>query len=91
MYGDPLILLLIVVLGVASLMLGAVYFLFRVAASVGRALFGALVSGRSTNPRRVGPAPGRRVCPREECRRVEHRAARYCSQCGAPLESVTRP
>jgi hypothetical protein len=53
---------------------------------IGRGLLGLIRPHRPATPvrqPRVGSRP--RVCANERCRKVEYRAARYCSQCGTPL------
>jgi len=95
-HGDILAILVLLVLGVAAFFFGVIYAVCRALASLWRGLMrvatprgvpGAVrlntqVAGRSRQ------ASGRRtfrVCPREQCRHVERRPARFCSQCGAEL------
>lgn len=96
MHGDILIILVLLVLGVAAFFFGVIYAVYRVLASVGRGIAHLLWPRRVPCSPRVPAAPaarparsqGRRtfrVCLREQCRHVEHRPARFCSQCGAKL------
>lgn len=96
MHGDILIILVLLVLGVAAFFFGVIYAVFRALASVRRGIVRVLWprsvrrSPRVSAPPAVRPvrSQGRRtfrVCPREQCRHVEHRPARFCSQCGAEL------
>lgn len=84
---EPLALMLLVVLGCAAFFFCAIYAMIRMAMAV---LGGAaqLLRPRAKLP---GQAAGERrervrICSRPQCRRVEHRRAQFCSQCGAPLE-----
>ena len=86
MNGDLLLVVLILVFGCADFLFGLVYVVWCVVGAVGRAMWSLV------RPRRpVGTAErvrtfGRAVyCPRLNCRKVEYRNARFCSQCGAPL------
>jgi len=95
-HGDILIVLVLLVLGVAAFFFGVIYAVCRALASVGRGIVHWLSprSVPSSPPLSVSTAErpvrsqGRRtfrVCPREQCRHVERRPARFCSQCGAEL------
>lgn len=96
MHGDILIILVLLVLGVAAFFFGVIYAACRALASVGRGIVrllsprGVPCSPRASAPPAARPAQSQgrrtfRVCPREQCRHVEHRPARFCSQCGAKL------
>lgn len=86
MYGDPLILVLVLALGSLSFFAGVVYVFCRMVGMIGRGflrMFGwapARSHGAADFP--VGAS---RICPRAECRQVEYRRARFCGQCGARL------
>jgi hypothetical protein len=85
MHGDLLLVALVLVLGCAGFFIGVIYLACSFFAFIGRSLLGL---GRHGGAAACGCGPrlGRmRVCPRERCRKVERRAARYCSQCGAPF------
>lgn len=85
MSNIPIILCLFVV-GIAAFFFGILYMVCHGLASAGRRLLGP-VTGRGRRGHGAKPAlpVGRRagrVCPNPGCRHVEHRPARYCSQCG---------
>ena len=85
----------LVIVGIAMLIgLGAVvymalYLIWAVLSSALRAVGQAF--GLKDRPTRGTSAEfatsgrGALVCPNADCRRVEHRDARYCPQCGARL------
>jgi len=86
MYGDPLILVLVLALGSLSFFAGVVYVFCRMVAMIGRGflrMFGLYVGP----PRDADGIPDGvpRVCPRPQCRQIEYRRARFCGQCGARL------
>ena len=90
MPGDWLLVVLILVFGCAAFLFGLVYVVWCVVGMVGRGMWSLVRPGRSVG----GPACreirtfGRAMyCPRPNCRKVEYRNARYCSQCGATLNS----
>jgi len=86
MHGDLLLVVLILVFGCAAFLFGLVYVVGYVLSAVGRGMWGLVRPCR-------GPGPTERVqrlsrplrCSRVNCRKVEYRNARFCSQCGAPL------
>ena len=86
MHADALLVILLLLFGLAAFLFAVIYMFCQFFAWVGRSLLG-LVSpdrpGGPVCPPRVGSRP--RVCPNERCRKVEYRAASYCSQCGTPL------
>ena len=90
MYADPLVIFLVLMLGGVSFFFGIFYVLYRMVAGVGRGMARMLgIERRPELPhafraRREGPL----ICPRRECRKVEHRHARYCSQCGTSLAAA---
>jgi len=95
-HGDILIVLVLLVLGVAAFFFGVIYAVCRALASVWHGIV-HLLSPRGVphapqgsvlpteRPARSQGTRTFRVCPREQCRHVERRPARFCSQCGAKL------
>lgn len=86
MHGDALLIVLLLVFGCAAFLFGVIYLFCQFFAWMGRGLLGMFRPHRPAAPverRKIGSRP--RVCPNERCRKVEYRAARYCSQCGTPL------
>ena len=86
MHGDLLLVVLILVFGCAAFLFGLVYVVGCVVTAVGRGMWGLFRPSRCSGP----PAPARASsrplrCPRVNCRKVEYRNARFCSQCGAPM------
>ena len=84
MYGDPLILVLVLAIGSLAFVAGFVYLVWRFMGMVGRG-FLRLCGWEPTAPWDELPGAMTRICPRPQCRKVEHRAARFCSQCGSRL------
>lgn len=84
--GDVLLVVLLLVFGCAAFFFGVICVLCHLFAWMGRGVAGIFHPHRSVG---ASPRPGlgsrRRKCPNERCRRIEHRAALYCSQCGTPL------
>ena len=88
MHGDLLLVVLILVFGCAAFLFGLVYVVWCVVGAVGRGMWSLVRPGRP-----VGISACREArkfvravyCPRLNCRKVEYRNARFCSQCGAPL------
>ena len=86
MQVDIVVLGLVVLLGCAALLFGVLYALGRVLGTAGRSILSVFgVRPTRTAEGRTVDLGGGRVCPRSECRKVEYRNARYCSQCGADL------
>lgn len=88
MHGDLLLVVLVLVLGIAAFLFGLVYVVWCVVGAFGRGMWSLVRPRRfaGTRTRREAPAFGRAVyCPRPNCGKVEHRLARYCSQCGEKL------
>lgn len=85
---------LVLLLGCAAFVFSVFLLTWRFLALLGRGLarlFGvscavdnrpAAVPHHPVHTRRWGRAGSVQVCPRPECRKLEHRPARYCSQCG---------
>lgn len=86
MPGDWLLVVLILVFGCAAFLFGLVYVVWCVVGAVGRGMWSLVRPGRSVETVGRGRTFGRAVyCQRLNCRKVEYRNARFCSQCGAPL------
>ncbi|MCH7703647.1 MAG: hypothetical protein IIB61_00925 [Planctomycetes bacterium] len=84
MHGDVLVLVLAMVLaGAISLLYVLCQAVSGTVGFVGRR-FARLFGFRTTAAPRHRNSKGR-VCPRANCRRVEHRDARFCGQCGMRL------
>lgn len=91
MSTEPVILVIAIAMlvGLATV----VYVALRLVWAVLSAVFGAVgqvcgMKDRTTRGASVDFTAGGRcalVCPNAACRRVEHRNARYCPQCGARL------
>jgi len=86
MHVDLVVIGLVLVLGCAAFFFGVVYVLCRFLGAVGR----GMLTMFGVKTRVSGDYPplsrrGRLICPQERCRKTEHRAARFCSQCGARL------
>ena len=83
MHGDFVLVLVLVIGGCAALLFGVIYTFCQFFAWIGRGVWHVVAPRRA---RRAGGHWSRpRVCPNERCRKVEHRAAQYCSQCGTRL------
>ena len=86
MHGDLLLVALILVFGVAGFLFGLVYVVWCFVGAVGRGMWSLLHPGRPVGKSERAGTFGRAVyCPRRNCLKVEYRNARFCSQCGAPL------
>ncbi len=88
MHGEAFAVVLILIFGCAAFFFGLIYGFCRLFAWLGRGVWGLVWPQRLSDdgPRAVGwSRPG--SCPNRRCKNVEYRrGARYCSQCGAPLE-----
>jgi len=88
-HGDLLLVALILVFGVAAFLFGLVYVVWCIVGGIGRGVWSLARPWR-----RVGTVERTRMfggaramyCPRLNCRKVEYRNARFCSQCGATLD-----
>ncbi len=85
MYGDPVVVILVMIIGCAALIFGVLYFLGRAAGTIGRGFLAILGIGRSNVAESGLNGNDTVVCSNEKCRKIECRDARYCSQCGSPL------
>ena len=87
MQGDLLLVALILVFGVAAFLFGLVYVVWCVVGAVGRGMWSLVRPWRPVPTAERARPFGRAVyCPRLNCRKVEYRNARFCSQCGATLD-----
>lgn len=85
MHGDLLLLVLMLVFGCAAFLFGLVYVVWCVVGTVGRGMWSLLRPWRPVRTERARTFGRAVYCPRLNCRKVEYRNARFCSQCGAPL------
>ena len=85
MSADPLILVLVLVVGCAALLFAVFYVLGRVIGVVGKGVTTLFVGRPAKGQAALAPGGRELVCSREKCRKIELRNGRYCSQCGAPL------
>jgi len=86
MHGDLLLLVLMLVFGCAAFLFGLVYVVWCVVGAVGRGMWSLVRPRRPIGKQEQVRAFGRAAyCPRPNCRKVEYRNARFCSQCGAQL------
>ncbi len=84
MPGEPFIFIAVLLLGLAAFFFSAIYVVVRVVGAVFSSL-GRLLGGSGVRRPIDREAPVGIACPREGCRNVEYRHARFCSQCGARL------
>ena len=86
MQGDLLLVALFLVFGIAAFLFGLVYVVWCIVGGIGRGMWSLLRPWRPVGTAERARTFGRAVyCPRLNCRKVEYRNARFCSQCGAPL------
>jgi len=89
MHGEILLVVLILTIGCAAFFFSMVYVLGRVIAFLVRGFVGLFRPRFAAGRRRFAPGGGPvRVCPREQCRKIEGRPARFCGQCGARLSEA---
>jgi hypothetical protein len=92
--SNILIILCLVVVGIAAFFFGVLYVVCQGLASGGKRLLGPLARrgqrGRGAPPALPIGRRGRQVCSNQRCEHVEHRPARYCSQCGKALSRSLR-
>ena len=89
MHGDLLLILVVLVFGCAAFLFGVVYIVCSAIGVVGRTLFSIVRPPQvrrlqAANQFRAGPP---RICPQENCRKIEYRRASFCSRCGSKLIS----
>ena len=85
MHGDLLLVALILVFGVAAFLFGLVYVVWCIVGGIGRGMWSLLRPWRPVRTERACTFGRIVYCPRLNCRKVERRNARFCSQCGAQL------
>ena len=86
---DLIVFALILVLGCTACFFAVFYAIFRLIEWSGRNIVGLLRPGLSAHAEpRIGSGQSAGLCPRPQCRKYEVRAARFCSQCGAPMIDV---
>ncbi len=87
MEAGPVLIIVMVVFGCVSFVVGVLYLVFRVFVGVfgtiARVFQRLLGFGSPRAPVRAGRA---RMCSCSGCRKVEHREATYCSRCGHRLD-----
>ena len=88
---DLIVFALILVLGCTACFFGVFYAIFRLIEWSGRGIVGLLRPNRIAHTGlRIGSGRSAGLCPRPQCRKVEVRAARFCSQCGGPMIEADR-
>ncbi len=89
MHGEALLLVLMLLIGCVAFFFGIIYLVWSVLSWLGRGVWHVIHPGRWSRTD-GGPVISlrRRVCRNPKCRKVEHRKARYCSQCGVPLDEL---
>lgn len=88
MHGEILLVVLILTIGCAAFFFSMIYLLGRFFAFLGRGLVGVFSPRAAARHRRLASGGAFRICPREQCRKIERRPARFCSQCGARLSEA---
>lgn len=91
MHGEILLVVFILTLGCGAFCFCVIYLACRFLAFLGRGIAGMF--GHRPAAQRLPAALGRtqlRVCPQEQCRKVEQRPALFCSQCGARLSDAPK-
>ena len=86
MHGDLLVLGMILLFGCIAFIFGVIYLTTSFFSFVWRTTLGSLFPRSAGRVMLRDAFDGRRVCPRANCRKVEHRAAKFCSQCGARMD-----
>ncbi len=86
MHGDLVLVALILVFGVAAFLFGLVYVVWCIVGTVGRGMWSLVRPRRPVGMAECARSFGRGgFCPRLNCRKVEYRRAKFCSQCGTEL------
>ncbi len=82
---EPIVVVLVLILGCAAFILWVMYCAFWAVGKAGGGVARMLGLGpkRRADAAAVGPAS---VCSNDRCQKVERRRGRYCSQCGSPLQ-----
>jgi hypothetical protein len=83
---EGLLFVILLMLGFGAFLFSIVYVAVAILGGLFRGLR-RLFTGQPVKKRVLAVPPKRRerTCPRPNCRRVESRDARFCSQCGARL------
>ena len=91
--SNVLTILCLVLVGVAAFFFGTIYAVCHALTSMRSGALRVFTARGKHRPIAVTPPetdpPSKktyRVCRNERCRHVEHRPARYCSQCGTKLD-----
>ena len=91
MHGDLLIVVGILILGCAAFLFGVVYAVCSAIKMVARGMFFALFPRQRHSTGRQGLRRGALICPQPNCRRIEHRPAKFCARCGTALTETATP
>ena len=85
MPGDPVVVVFILIVGCAAFLFCILYMFGRMLGFIGQGFMSLFRGRRLAGP--SGGIPGKKalICSREQCRKIEYRNGRFCSQCGAPL------
>ncbi len=82
---EPLVVVILLVVGCAAFLLWVLYCLFWVFGRAGGG-FMRLIGLGPAQPPPSTTAAAATVCSNDRCQKVERRKGRYCSQCGSPLQ-----
>lgn len=82
---EPLVVVILLVVGCAAFLLWVLYCMFWVFGKAGGGLL-RLVGLGPARWKSHPPTGAAQVCSNDRCQKVERRQGRYCSQCGAPLQ-----
>ena len=85
MPGDPVVVVFILIIGCAAFLFGVLYVFGRVIGAVGHSVASIMKGRPGKAPPSRPPGGETLICSREQCRKIEYRNGRFCSQCGAPL------
>ena len=88
MPGDPLVVVLILIIGCAAFLFCVLYVFGRMFSIIGQGFMSMFRGGRPPSEPGGFRAGQVLICSREQCRKTEYRNGRFCSQCGAPLENA---
>lgn len=90
--GDFTALILLLLVGFGAFFFGIIWLVWSLFAGMGRGVMNLMRGKPVDRAPRWSPfekaAGAQRLCPRAECRKVERRPARFCSQCGARLAAM---
>lgn len=85
MHGDLLVVGMVLLFGCVAFVFGVIYLTTSVFSFFWRSTIGAFFPKASRRGFMQDAFGGRQVCPRPNCRKVEHRGGAFCSQCGARM------